>query len=584
MAAPLLNSDALLAIDIGEITTRAILFDIVAGQYRFLAVGTAPTTAVAPYRHIEVGIHQALNQLEEITGKKLVDEDKFLIIPSREDGSGVDAFVATMSAGQPLKIITIGLLEDISLRSANRLAAMNYAELVDSLGLNDQRKPEEQLDMILSHRPDIIILVGGTEEGASQSVHRAVETVGLACSLLPREARPELLFAGNHALIEEVQSYLLPLTNLHVAPNIRPTLNVEQLRPAQVKMEEIFRALRSRQIQGVAELDAWTKNKLSPTATAFGRIIQFLSKVYDPAKGVLGIDVGATATTIEAAFAGHLSLGVYPQLGIGRGLMGMLDDNSINQITRWLPLEVDPDYIRDYIYNKTIHPACLPVSAEELAIEQAITRQVIRKGITLASVDFSKKLTQTGAELLPDFEPIVAAGSVLANAPSLGNSLLMLLDGLQPTGITTIVLDQNHLVASLGVAAKINPILAVQVLESSTFYSLATVISPISLTRPGTPILRLRVTYESGDETSFDVKQGTLESLPLPLGQSAHIHLHPLNRSDVGMGEPGRGGSVRVVGGALGVVIDARGRPLRLPEDAGRRRDLFRRWNWTLGG
>ena len=36
--------------------------------------------------------------------------------------------------------------------------------------------------------------------------------------------------------------------------------------------------------------------------------------------------------------------------------------------------------------------------------------------------------------------------------------------------------------------------------------------------------------------------------------------------------------------GALGVVIDARGRPLQLPSDAVRRRELFKKWLWTLGG
>ena len=584
MAAPLRDTDSLLAIDVGEITTRAVLFDVVAGQYRFLAIGTAPTTAAAPYHHIGEGIHHALDQLEEVTGKKLVGEDQRLIMPGQEDGSGVDTFVATMSAGPPLKVMAIGLLEDISLQSASRLATTTYAQVIETLGLNDRRKSEARLDTILSHRPDAIILAGGTEGGASHSVLRLVETVGLACSLLPKEARPEVLFAGNQALIGEVQSDLRSLTTLHIAPNIRPSLDVEQLAPAQVKMAGIFRTLRARQIPGVSELDAWAGKQLSPTATAFGRIIRFLSNVYDPAKGVLGIDVGASATTVAAAFAGQLSLGVYPQLGLGRGLTGMLDAMSLNQITRWLPLEVGLDYVRDYIYNKTVHPASLPVSAEELAIEQAIARQAIRKGIALASIDFPKTASQTRADLLPGFEPIVAAGSVLANAPSLGHSLLMLLDGLQPTSITTLVLDQNHLAAPLGAAAKINPILAVQVLESSTFLSLATVISPISTARPGTPILRLRVTYESGDETSFDIKQGTLEALPIPLGQSARLHLHPLHRADIGLGGPGRGGSVRVVGGALGVVIDARGRPLRLPEDPSRRRDLFRRWIWTLGG
>jgi hypothetical protein len=43
------------------------------------------------------------------------------------------------------------------------------------------------------------------------------------------------------------------------------------------------------------------------------------------------------------------------------------------------------------------------------------------------------------------------------------------------------------------------------------------------------------------------------------------------------------GGKLKVQGGALGVVIDARGRPLRLPSDAGRRMELFKKWLWTLG-
>jgi hypothetical protein len=361
-------------------------------------------------------------------------------------------------------------------------------------------------------------------------------------------------------------------------------LEVEQLGPAQAYMTDVYRSIRARQIQGVAELDAWTGKQLAPTATAFGRIIRFLSKVYDPTKGVLGIDVGASATTVAAAFAGDLTLGVYPQLGLGRGLVGLLKNTPISHITRWLPLEVGDDYVRDYIFNKTLYPGSIPTTSEDLAIEQALARKVIQSGLALALVGFPKGMSRDDPATLPGFEPILASGSVLANAPTLAQSLLMLLDALQPTGVTTLVLDQNNLAAPLGAAAGINPALAVQVLESSTFLSLATVISPVSSARPGTPILRLRVTYDSGDEISLDIKQGMLEALPLPLGQAARLRLQPLHRADIGIGGPGRGANVRVVGGALGVVIDARGRPLRLPEDAGRRRDLFKKWLWTLGG
>ncbi len=208
-----------------------------------------------------------------------------------------------------------------------------------------------------------------------------------------------------------------------------------------------------------------------PNSTAFGRIIQFLSKVYDPTKGVLGVDVGASATTIASAFDGELSIGVYPEYGLGQGLSGLLDDVSVEEIQRWIPLEVGTDYIRDYVFNKTIYPASLPVTEEDLAVEQALTRHAIRCAITSATAGFPNKIGQSADGLLPWFEPIVATGSVLTQAPSSGHSLLTLLDALQPTSITTIVLDQSNLTAPLGAAASVKPVLSVQVLESSAFLS-----------------------------------------------------------------------------------------------------------------
>jgi hypothetical protein len=56
-----------------------------------------------------------------------------------------------------------------------------------------------------------------------------------------------------------------------------------------------------------------------------------------------------------------------------------------------------------------------------------------------------------------------------------------------------------------------------------------------------------------------------------------------LHRSDIGNG-PGRNAAVQVTGGVMGVVIDARGRPMVLPNDPGRRRELLKKWLWTVGG
>ena len=579
-----LEADSLLAVDVGEISTRAMLFDVVNGQYRFLAVGNAPTTAVAPNFDVGEGVRLAIDRLQEVTGRHLIGADDRIIMPSQGDGSGVDTIAATLSTGPPIRVVAVGLLDDVSLESAQNLAATTYARVVANLSLNDGRKPEGRVDTILRARPDVIIVAGGTDGGASQSVLRLVESVGQACLVFPEGERPDVLFAGNQSLVDNVKSSLDPVTSLHIAPNIRPTLEVEQLEPARLYMGEMFRSIRARQVPGVHELDVWASGRLSPTASAFGRAIHFLSKVYDPSKGVLGVDVGASATTVAAAFSDDLLLGVFPQFGLGKGLPGLLNIRKLAGIKRWLSIDISDDYIRDYVYNKSLYPASLPVTQDDLEIEQALVREVIRAAVTKIAKQYPKNISRARIDLLPWFEPIVATGSALINAPSMAQCMLMLLDALQPAGVTTMVLDQNRLTAPLGAAADFNPVLVVQVLESSTFASLGTVISPVVNVRPGVPVLHLRMTYESGEETDLEIKHGTIEVLPLPQGQSARIRLQPLHRADVGMGGLGRGGTVRVVGGAFGVVVDGRGRPLRLPEDIGRRRELMRKWLRILGG
>jgi N-acetylglucosamine kinase-like BadF-type ATPase len=55
------NVESLLVVDVGSSTTRAILFEVVDEQYRYLGSGVSPTTAVAPYRNISEGVRMALD-------------------------------------------------------------------------------------------------------------------------------------------------------------------------------------------------------------------------------------------------------------------------------------------------------------------------------------------------------------------------------------------------------------------------------------------------------------------------------------------------------------------------------------------
>ena len=104
------DARSLLAIDIGSTLTRAMLFDAVEGSYRFLAEGNAPTTVGAPIRDVSEGVRLALDQLQTISGRQLIDGDENLITPTASDGSGVDAFVTTYSAGAPLRVLDVNVL------------------------------------------------------------------------------------------------------------------------------------------------------------------------------------------------------------------------------------------------------------------------------------------------------------------------------------------------------------------------------------------------------------------------------------------------------------------------------------------
>jgi len=584
MPTSLVQNESILAIEVGAAVTRAVLFDVVEGQYRFVAAGQAPTTAEAPFKDIGLGVREAISNLQNVTGSKILAPDRNIIVPSQADGSGVDAVVATISAGPSVKTVVVGLLNEVSLQSARRLAESTYSRVVDSLNLTDHRKPDQQLDSIVRSRPDLVILTGGTDSGASRSILKMLETVGLACYLMPMEKRPMVLYAGNQKLANDVQELLGGHAGkLEISYNVRPSLETEDLGPASRQLAGLVTQIRQRQIKGVDELYMWSGGNLLPTAYAQGRMIRFLSRLYESTRGLLSVDIGASATSVAAGFGGELTLGTYPQFGLGENMGNLLQYTEIDDIMRWMSLDISPNSVREYLFQKSLYPGALPATKEEYAISQAIARQALYLAVRALQKDFPASARASKTELMPPLDLIIAGGGVISDGVSLGQSLLLLLDAIQPVGIMPILIDQNNLLPLLGVAAERNNYLPVQVIDSGAFIGVGTVVSVVALANYGDPVLRAKLTYDDGTEARAEVRFGGLEILPLPSGQSARLSVQPVSRADAGLGA-GRSGTVPVTGGALGVVIDARGRPLPLPPDPVRRRELIKKWYYTVGG
>lgn len=572
------EASSLLAVEVGSITTRTLLFDTVEGRYRFLASGHSGSTAGAPMYDVGEGVRRSIINLSSISGRTLFDKKENLIIPSEPAGEGIDGFASTLSAGQPLKVVAVGLLERVSLESVRHLVSTINSQIVHTIGLNDRQSVEDQIDSILRLQPDAIVIAGGTNNGASKSLLKLINTLAMAVKLIPHDQQPELLYAGNEVLINDVKQSFEQSQLLTLVANIRPSLTYEQLGPAEVHLADIYRKKKLSNILGIDDLHTWSGGHLMPTSTAFGRVIRFLSKIFDPTKGVLGINVGASSTTVAGAFAGKLKLKVFSRFGVGEGMNSILNQINLENITRWIPFELSSEYVINYIHNKAFYPSTLPATPENLSIEQAVAREIMRETLDQSNEIFPKNASRAFKSSLPLFDPILVSGSVITNAPTSAQSLLMILDGIQPTGITRLLLDNNNITPALGAAAPINAVLSVHVLESNAFTNLGYLISPTGNSRMGSTVLRIDITYESGQENTINIKQGTIQLIPLPVGRSAQLRLHPLQRSDIGLGGRGRGGKLRVTGGVFGIIIDARGRPIDLPNSPDERRNRLLEW------
>src|SRR5690606_30725277 len=160
------------------------------------------------------------------------------------------------------------------------------------------------------------------------------------------------------------------------------------------------------------------------------------------------------------------------------------------------------------LYNKPLLPQTLPATPEDLAIEMAAARQVIRLAVGKSLSMFPAEAIYPLSGTVPWFDRILASGSTLARQPPPEHSPLASLDAVQPVGIVTVILDQNNLAAPVGAAAAIDPVLAVQVLESNAFMNLGTVITPVGAARAGSVVLRAQMVRDGQKEDVVEIYEG----------------------------------------------------------------------------
>jgi len=577
---------SILLADCGTVMTKAVLLEQVSGRYRFVAYGEAPTTVEYPWSDMSAGIRHAVEQMSQFTGRRFLDASGDIIFPQVSMQQGVDAFAATVSASQPLQVVLGGVVRELSVASAERAAAGTYSTVKAILTSDGQGYLNEEARVRVIHKakPDVICIAGGVEAGAVSPVLNLVETAKLACLLMDEGVRPKLLYAGNSRLRQQVVKIVGKQAELRVADNVRPTRSEEDLLSTQAALDKVYVQDKMGRLPGIDVVSGWSAVTPTPTARAISRLVEYLWHLGNHTHGVLGVDVGAANTTVVATFDGQPFTTICADLGITFGGERLIQTQGAETITRWLPEPMSAGEAHGALINKAIHPTSVPQEPGESWLDQALAREAIRTALTIARPGWRPGVAQPYAHLLPLCDTIVVSGGVLAHAPRPGHAALTILDALEPIGVSTLVLDTYGLVPALGNVAAIKPLAAVEALDGGALVNLATVVAPVGRARSGETVLKVHVTYDDGSNFSVEAGYGDLEVLPLPPGQQAVLELRPTRNFDVGLGGPGKAGKRRVSGGLAGLIIDARGRPLRLPGSDQERQRQIQQWLWDVGG
>ena len=566
-----------LVADCGHTNTSVALFDIVDDQFRFVARGDSLTTSGPPWYDFSRGLRQGVNRISEATGRVLLHDGGSLVRPSRSDGTGIDVFGAVASLGDPLRVLLIGLMEDVSLASARRALGAVYAEEIDCFGLADGRSQREQVQAIIEQEIDLALVVGGTDGGADERLVRLVETLSIGLSMLEESQRPLVLFAGNRTLHSDVTELLDDLTDVYFASNVRPRHDQENLAQVIGLLDEIYLNEKVAKVPGFDEIANWSSYDLTSTAHALGGICEYLGAQHGGR--ILCLDVGSDSITLAAADAREVHLTVRSDLGMGRPIINVLERNGQDEILGWIALESSANELHDLVLNKSFQPQTMPLNGDELRLEQALLREVVRQSV----VDLSERWGVPNESALPPIQRLLLRGGALVNVSRFVPALVAVLDSLQPTGIFPVALDRLGILPALGLLAPYNAQLAVQVLNSGALEELGWVVAPVGHPKTGQAALRVLLEADGAQALQVEVAAGSLEVIPLPPGHSAKLTLQPSPVFDIGAGS-GKTRRIDVWGGTVGLVVDARGRPLELPEDEVARKSQVQQWFRDVGG
>jgi hypothetical protein len=408
----------------------------------------------------------------------------------------------TVTLGRSLRVALLHGRDEASRRAVAQLALASGTEIVARVRATDPRSFVEAAQALRNAKPDVVVIHGGAKDQAALA--ELLEALRLGCAA--QRPAPRIFALVNDGVAQALRPRADPFQFETFATGIEMVEALRDLRRAGNESTELRDAL----IEDAARALAATNRTAA-----------------------LAVDVTERSTSLVLVRAdGRLEAAHLVPLGLGMGADHVVVRASLDNVRRWLPWPIDAPALLERVFSRPRRPGDLPTT-EAVLLEMALAREAIAHAL--------RDVADAGHDVsaMRSAPAILVTGRV-ASLPKPGQSLLVLVDGLEPTAVTTVFREPDD-----GGAERIGMVVPVTTRKSA----------------------KIRLVRASGRSTarveprSFGLVQ---------IGDDVDVAVN-------GAGIRGQGRS-----GELGVLIDARGRPLSLPERDGERIPAVARWHAAL--
>ncbi len=447
--------------------------------------------------------------------------------------------VTSLGGEAPLRVTYGGVLRVAVLSGAEpaieqvlrRVVLASGAELVLALRSNDPRSFVERATALREARPDLVLAFVAERRDADGLVD-LVEALRLGCA--ERSPAPRVVVSG-----EPHSALRLKAAAVGLAVEVLPDPRRGDGIAAFAHRAREFR----RGTDGDVVLRDEALEELARLIAAHGND----ALVIDVSGGSTSLVRASADGTITAAHVASLGSGIAADHTVGRA--------GLDGVRRWIPWAIDGPTLLERVFNRARWPDAVAAEVSALALEIALAHEAVSHALGDAGA--------AGIAAPLRDAPLTIVTGAAASFTRAAHTALVAIDGLASPRPTTLHRDaEDGLVALGALAARIratggDPAAVVN-------DELARRLAPIAFVVPVAPGRRSKLLVDGREQTEEPLVPGAFFSVRRRGKVEVEVTGTPLKATGAA--------------GELGVIVDARGRPLVLPPRDAERIPTLVRW------